>query len=137
MEDNIFGRNLRNLRNLKGLSLNALGKELGVTGSAISSWELGNKEPNFDMLIKVANYFKVSIDYMLNHQVFDNEAQKKEVVSQLANEIYERYKNIPDSKKPMVKQELIKYVNYLNFTAHAEDEELKKIKENNEDHNEK
>ena len=99
MEDNIFGRNLRNLRNLKGLSLNALGKELGVTGSAISSWELGNKEPNFDMLIKVANYFKVSIDYMLNHQVFDNEAQKKEVVSQLANEIYERYKNIPDSKK--------------------------------------
>ncbi|EJP82743.1 MerR family transcriptional regulator [Bacillus cereus] len=137
MEDNIFGRNLRNLRNLQGLSLNALGKELGVTGSAISSWELGNKEPNFDMLIKVANYFKVSIDYMLNHQVFDNEAQKKEVVSQLANEIYERYKNIPDSKKPMVKQELIKYVNYLNFTAQAEDEELKKIKENNEDHNEK
>ncbi|OOR09137.1 transcriptional regulator [Bacillus cereus] len=137
MEDNIFGRNLRNLRNLQGLSLNALGKELGVTGSAISSWELGNKEPNFDMLIKVANYFKVSIDYMLNHQVFDNEAQKKEVVSQLANEIYERYKNIPDSKKPMVKQELIKYVNYLNFTAQAEDEELKKIKENHEDHNEK
>ncbi|MGI2710116.1 helix-turn-helix domain-containing protein [Bacillus cytotoxicus] len=137
MEDNIFGRNLRNLRNLQGLSLNTLGKELGVTGSAISSWELGNKEPNFDMLIKVANYFKVSIDYMLNHQVFDNEAQKKEVVSQLANEIYERYKNIPDSKKPMVKQELIKYVNYLNFTAQAEDEELKKIKENNEDHNEK
>ncbi|CUB11989.1 HTH-type transcriptional regulator Xre [Bacillus cereus] len=137
MEDNIFGRNLRNLRNLQGLSLNALGKELGVTGSAISSWELGNKEPNFDMLIKVANYFKVSIDYMLNHQVFDNEAQKKEVVSQLANEIYERYKNIPDSKKPMVKQELIKYVNYLNFTAQAEDEELKKIKENNENHNEK
>ncbi|HDR7001371.1 MULTISPECIES: helix-turn-helix domain-containing protein [Bacillus cereus group] len=137
MEDNIFGRNLRNLRNLKGLSLNALGKELGVTGSAISSWELGNKEPNFDMLIKVANYFKVSIDYMLNHQVFDNEAQKKEVVSQLANEIYERYKNIPDSKKPMVKQELIKYVNYLNFTAQAEDEELQKIKENNEDQNEK
>ncbi|MRB31488.1 helix-turn-helix domain-containing protein, partial [Bacillus thuringiensis] len=45
MEDNIFGRNLRNLRNLQGLSLNALGKELGVTGSAISSWELGNKEP--------------------------------------------------------------------------------------------
>ncbi|PFU71335.1 XRE family transcriptional regulator [Bacillus thuringiensis] len=137
LEDNIFGRNLRNLRNLKGLSLNALGKELGVTGSAISSWELGNKEPNFDMLIKVANYFKVSIDYMLNHQVFDNEAQKKEVVSQLANEIYERYKNIPDSKKPMVKQELIKYVNYLNFTAQAEDEELQKIKENNEDQNEK
>ncbi|PFV09995.1 transcriptional regulator [Bacillus cereus] len=132
LEDNIFGSNLRNLRNLKGLSLNALGKELGVTGSAISSWELGNKEPNFDMLKKVASYFQVSIDYMLNHQVFDSEAQKKEVVSQLANEIYERYKNIPDSKKTMVKQELIKYVNYLNFTAQAEDEELKKIKQNNE-----
>ncbi|WP_103653729.1 helix-turn-helix domain-containing protein, partial [Bacillus thuringiensis] len=94
-------------------------------GSAISSWELGNKEPNFDMLKKVSGFFQVSTDYMLNYQVFDDEAQRKEVVSQLANEIYERYKNIPDSKKPMVKQELIKYVNYLNFTAQADVEELK------------
>ncbi|KAB2466648.1 helix-turn-helix transcriptional regulator, partial [Bacillus cereus] len=50
MEGNIFGTNLRNLRNLKGISLNALGEELNVTGSAISSWELGKKEPNLDML---------------------------------------------------------------------------------------
>uniref|UniRef100_UPI00299F65DA helix-turn-helix domain-containing protein n=1 Tax=Bacillus thuringiensis TaxID=1428 RepID=UPI00299F65DA len=82
MEDNIFGRNLRNLRNLQGLSLNALGKELGVTGSAISSWELGNKEPNFDMLKKVSGFFQVSTDYMLNYQVFDDEAQRKEVVAE-------------------------------------------------------
>ncbi|MCH5460815.1 helix-turn-helix domain-containing protein [Bacillus thuringiensis] len=137
MKDNIFGQNLRNLRTLQRLSLSTLGKELGVTGSAISAWELGHKEPNFDMLKKIANYFKVSIDYMFNHQIFDNEAQKREVAGQLANEIYERYKNIPDSKKPMVKQELIKYVNYLNFTAQVEDEELKKIKQNTEEHNEK
>lgn len=38
------------LYSLKGVSLNKWGKELGVTGSVVSSWEIGNKEPNFDML---------------------------------------------------------------------------------------
>lgn len=53
LEENIFGQNLRKLRKTKGLSLDKLGIELGVTGSAISSWELGNKEPNFDMAKKL------------------------------------------------------------------------------------
>jgi len=59
LEENIFGKNLRKLRKTKGLSLDKLGIELGVTGSAISSWELGNKEPNFDMAKKIASYFMV------------------------------------------------------------------------------
>ncbi|MGH1070836.1 helix-turn-helix domain-containing protein [Bacillus cereus] len=46
MEGNIFGQNLRNLKKSKGHSLNKLGKELGVTGSKISSGELGNKKRN-------------------------------------------------------------------------------------------
>lgn len=133
MKENIFGTNLRRLRNSQSLSLSALGKELGVTASAISSWELGNKEPNYDMLQKLANYFKVSTDYLLSYEKFESEAQKKEIVSQLANEIYERYKNVPDSKKPMVKQEIIQYVNYLYFKAQTEDEELKKLENDNVD----
>lgn len=130
MEGNIFGTNLRNLRNLKGISLNALGEELNVTGSAISSWELGKKEPNLDMLKKIGNYFRVSIDYLLSHQVSDSESQKKEVVSKLATKIYEKYRDVPDSKKPMVEQEILNYVDYLHFKAQVEHKELEKLGHN-------
>ncbi|MDA2480075.1 helix-turn-helix domain-containing protein [Bacillus cereus] len=130
MEGNIFGTNLRNLRNLKGISLNALGEELNVTGSAISSWELGKKEPNLDMLKKIGNYFRVSIDYLLSHQVSDSESQKKEVVSKLATKIYEKYRDVPDSKKSMVEQEILNYVDYLHFKAQVEHKELEKLGHN-------
>lgn len=130
LEGNIFGTNLRNLRNLKGISLNALGEELNVTGSAISSWELGKKEPNLDMLKKIGNYFTVSIDYLLSHQVSNSESQNKEVVSKLATKIYEKYRDVPDSKKTMVEQEILNYVDYLHFKAQAEHEELEKLGHN-------
>lgn len=119
MENNTFGQNLRNLRLLKKLSLNALGKELDVTGSAVSAWELGKKEPNFDMLKKIASYFMVSTDYLLNHQVLDNEEQKKEVVTQLAHKLYEKSKDIP-----VFEEELLSYISYLDFKNKFEHAEL-------------
>lgn len=122
MENNTFGQNLRKLRLLKRLKLNELGKELDVTGSAISAWELGKKEPNFDMLLKVAKYFMVSTDYLLNHQVLVNENQKKEVVTQLAHKLYEKSKDIP-----VFEEELLAYISYLDFKNKSEHAELKNL----------
>ncbi|WP_336992570.1 helix-turn-helix transcriptional regulator [Bacillus toyonensis] len=126
MENNTFGQNLRNLRSLKKISLHKLGIELDVTGSAISAWELGKKEPNFDMLKKVASYFMVSTDYLLNHQVLNNEEQKKAVVTQLADKLYERSKDIP-----VFEEELFSYIAYLDYKKRSE----QKILENNENEN--
>lgn len=123
MENNTFGQNLRNLRTLKKISLHKLGAELDVTGSAISAWELGKKEPNFDMLKKIASYFMVSTDYLLNHQVLNNEEQKKAVVTQLADELYEKSQDIP-----VFKEELLSYIAYLDFKKKSEQTAL----ENNE-----
>ncbi|EJR09136.1 hypothetical protein II9_05567 [Bacillus cereus MSX-D12] len=110
MEGNVFGQNLRKLRNSKGISLSKLGKELGVTGSAISAWELGKKEPSFDMLKKIASYFMVSINYLLNHQVSGNEEQEKIAVTQLAHKLYEKSKDIL-----LFEEELLSYISYLDF----------------------
>ncbi|MED0983100.1 helix-turn-helix domain-containing protein [Bacillus paramycoides] len=130
MENNTFGQNLRNLRLLKKLSLNALGKELDVTGSAVSAWELGKKEPNFDMLKKIASYFMVSTDYLLNHQVLDNEEQKKAVVTQLAHKLYEKSKDIP-----VFEEELLSYISYLDFKNKFEHAELQNTENNNDEKN--
>lgn len=130
MENNTFGQNLRNLRLLKKLSLNALGKELDVTGSAVSAWELGKKEPNFDMLKKIASYFMVSTDYLLNHQVLDNEEQKKAVVTQLAHKLYEKSKDIP-----VFEEELLSYISYLDFKNKFEHDELQNNEINKDENN--
>lgn len=122
MENNAFGQNLRDLRTLKRIRLHELGKELDVTASAISAWELGKKEPNFDMLKKIASYFMVSTDYLLNHKVLDNEEPIKEVVTQLAHKLYEISKDIP-----VFEEELLSYISYLDFKNKSKHVELQNI----------
>lgn len=41
---------------------------LGITVASYSRYERGEREPDFDTLIKLADFFKVSIDYILGRQ---------------------------------------------------------------------
>ncbi|MES1053684.1 helix-turn-helix transcriptional regulator [Bacillus thuringiensis] len=130
MKENILGQNIRNLRKQKGLSLSALGKELGVTGGAISAWELGNKEPNVDMIKKIGDFFMVSVDYLICHEVFENEEHKEDIVQQLArelaDEIYKRSGNIP-----IFKAEILDYISYLEHKQlNAEKKNVNKNNDN-------
>lgn len=60
-----FGDRLRSLREEKELSQEELGKVLSAAKSTISQYELGKRNPDPDTLIKLADYFYVSIDYLL------------------------------------------------------------------------
>lgn len=61
---NTFGKRFRELRAGKGLSQIALAKELQVSKSVISLWELGGSDPTLSNLIKISDFFDVSIDYL-------------------------------------------------------------------------
>ena len=65
MKNNLFGKKLKELRLEKGLSQQALGKELGFCNQTVSFWESGSREPDLDTLIKIAKYFDVSIEELL------------------------------------------------------------------------
>ena len=65
MKNNYFGIKLRELRLEKGLSQRKLGKVLGVCNQTVSFWETGSREPDLDALIMIANYFEVSVDFLL------------------------------------------------------------------------
>ena len=45
-----------------------IAKELGILQTHLSNLKSGYNEPNLDMLIKLANYFEVSIDYLVGRQ---------------------------------------------------------------------
>ncbi len=61
----LFYSRLRQLREQHRLSQKDLAAFLGVTRQAIASYELGKREPGFNTLIKLADYFNVSADYLL------------------------------------------------------------------------
>lgn len=59
-----FGKRLRDLRIEKGISQIQVAKEIGVSDSQISAWELDRNEPTLSKLVLLAKYFKVTTDYI-------------------------------------------------------------------------
>lgn len=56
---------LKELRKKKGISQLRLATDLNTTQNTISRYETGEREPGIDELIKIANYFNVSVDYLI------------------------------------------------------------------------
>ena len=65
MENNIFGKRLKELRIEKGLSQQKLGEIFGFCNQTISFWESGSREPDLDTLLKIAHFFEVSLEELL------------------------------------------------------------------------
>lgn len=61
----IFSDRLKQLRKQNSLTQKMLGQNLNLGESTISMYELGEREPNFETLELLADYFNVDIDYLL------------------------------------------------------------------------
>lgn len=57
---------LKFLRELKGISQIQLASDLNLNQNNISRYETGARQADYSTLILLANYFDVSIDYLLN-----------------------------------------------------------------------
>lgn len=62
---NNFATRLKELRTEKQISRSVLAKDLSVSVRLISYWENSKRECDFKTLIKIADYFGVTIDYLL------------------------------------------------------------------------
>lgn len=56
---------LKFLRNKKRITQQRLAIELGINQNSLSRYETGQRQADYDTLIKIADYFDVSIDYLL------------------------------------------------------------------------
>ena len=63
--ENKFCERLRDLRIEKNIGQVELAASIGVSKGIISLWENGLREPKLSNLITLAQYFKVSIDYLV------------------------------------------------------------------------
>lgn len=61
----IFAERLKELRTEKGLSIQALSKEIKIGVASICRWENCQADVKGSQLIILANYFGVTIDYLM------------------------------------------------------------------------
>ena len=59
---------IKRYRKENHLSQEKLAQILGYKKNAISQWETGKREPNLDCILKMAFYFNVSIDNLINNK---------------------------------------------------------------------
>ncbi len=61
----MFGDIIKQLRKSRNLNQVQLADYLGVSKQTVSNWENNNILPSIDMLVKVATFFSVQTDYLL------------------------------------------------------------------------
>jgi transcriptional regulator with XRE-family HTH domain len=63
--DFVWGDRIKTLREKRNLTQSALGDLLDVQQQTIAGWEKEKRSPDIDAFIKLANFFHVSLDYLV------------------------------------------------------------------------
>lgn len=61
----MFSERIKSLRQSLGLNQVEFGKKIGVTKQSVCNWENSNILPSIEMLVRIAETFSVSTDYIL------------------------------------------------------------------------
>lgn len=61
----ILGNRIRNLRDSEDIQQVDFAKKIGVSNVVLSRYESGERKPDYETLIKIADYFDVTTDYLL------------------------------------------------------------------------
>ncbi|WP_432662550.1 helix-turn-helix transcriptional regulator [Wukongibacter baidiensis] len=92
MNKSILGDRLKKLRKDKKITQKELAKILNIQNTTLSQYENGVNEPNDEMKVKIADYFGVTIDYLLGRSnVKQINADIDKEANELADEIIEIY----------------------------------------------
>ncbi|EDU35705.1 DNA-binding helix-turn-helix protein [Clostridium sporogenes ATCC 15579] len=62
----LLGDKIKKLRKSKNITQEELGKNIGVTTSMVGMYETNARKPSYEVLIKIADFFCVSTDFLLN-----------------------------------------------------------------------
>lgn len=65
MKKNTFGKRLIELRENKNLSRQKVADDLGISRASLEYYEKGKRTPDIETLLKLANYFEVTCDYLI------------------------------------------------------------------------
>lgn len=101
------GQILKELRKQKKIKQSELAEMLGITQQAYQRYEYGTSEPNADGLILLANFYNVSVDYLLDRETQEI-ADFKDVLNDLnlsednEKDVIDKYMSLPDGTRAVL-----------------------------------
>lgn len=99
-----FGERLKRLRVEKGLSQQELADILKVNRATLGNWEIDRTSPGYTTLCKIAKYFNVTIDYLLNGEPVKvgDDGMPYIVMSPEEIELFAEIKQLSEEDKMMI-----------------------------------
>lgn len=114
-----FGKVLRELRTSRGYSQEKLAKELNVSQSAITAYECNVREPNMEMLQRIAQFFSVPMAVFLPDDHADHDT-----VQAIADSLHQNpeLRLLFDKTRKMSKQDIKVVLNVVNAITRERDD---------------
>lgn len=115
----MFCDKLKLLRDKQGLTQAELADKLGISKSALSNYELGTRRPRHnETWKKIADYFNVSIDYLMDYEVDNNPTPYPEIIASSTGSIDDIFPdNTPHKKSPVTPTPTVQLPIYGNVAA--------------------
>ncbi|MNW48781.1 HTH-type transcriptional regulator ImmR [compost metagenome] len=103
-----LGNRLKRAREKKGMTQQEVADKLGVSNGAISGYERNYRDPDTEMLKKLATLYEVSVDYLTGNVVNEStatyevnrETKLREEIKRLSEMIVE----LPEQKRKLVEE---------------------------------
>ena len=96
----MFSKRLRILRENIDINQEKLGKILGLSTSTIGMYEQGRRQPDNETLLKLSDFFDVSVDYLLGKTEIKN--YNKPYDSELEKLLFNQTKKLNSNEKEAV-----------------------------------
>ena len=105
------GRKLKSLRENNGLLQKELADKLNISPSTIGMYEQNRREPDNETLKKIAEYFKVSTDYLLDNEIttIDEELKEQEALKKALQKA-----GFMENNEDLTNEELDRLMRFVN-----------------------
>lgn len=101
---------IREIRKKHDITMKQLGQELGLGESTISQYETGKRQPDNETLLKISEYFDVTVGYLLGVEGGTDTAIKPQELRTIDNEASMLFQSLSESKK----EAALEYLRYLS-----------------------
>lgn len=93
---------LKQLREKSGKSMSSIANSLGIPKGTYASYEYGKREPNIEMLTKIAKFYDVSIDYILgrpNAKIPKNPIDEIETINEMEKNLIKEWLALDENSR--------------------------------------
>lgn len=96
--------NLKKLREDASISQKALADAIGVSQQSVNKYENHNIEPDIETLIRIADFFETSVDYLIGHTSVRRRIEEVHVfeLNDRESKVMEQYRSLTSKQKACV-----------------------------------